>query len=223
MNFTPFTYFNSRTAPIMSYIGATFSLSGVSQYTFTNLNFDGGNGLYVLSVQAEAASANRTINSVIVGGVTASLAYQLTTPINTTSTIGGLFYLRQSASSNTVVINFSAAPSRCYVAVYRITNNLSDIPYQGRTASASSGTGLTISFTSLSTNSVIISSQTNGLDTAGPITWTNATSVYDLSLGTGTTRITGATSSVANGGNLTISTSHANSTQPILLVGASWS
>jgi hypothetical protein len=222
MNFAPFTYFN-KTAPIISYIGSTFSLSSASSYTFTNLNLGGGNGLYVLSVQAEAGAANRVVSSVVIAGVTSSLAYQLTTPNNTTSTSSSLFYLRQSATASTVVVNFSGGVvSRCFVAVYRITNNRSDIPYQGRTASATSGTGLSISFTSLNDNSIIISSQTNGLDTAGPITWTNATSVYDLSLGTGTTRIAGATSSVAAGGNLTISTSHTNSTQPIVLVSGAW-
>jgi hypothetical protein len=230
MNYIPFTYFNSNiniSNIQLNYVGSTYSLTQALLFNFPNMTL-GSDGLYVLNIQAETQQTNRVISTVKVGGLTFSQAYQLTTPLNSTSTIGGLYYLRQDNTTGPLTGTLSVAfnntqISRCFVGIYRINNNSSDTPYQGKTASAISGTGLSMSFTSLPSNSVIISLQTNGLDTAGPITWTNATSVYDLSLGTGTTRVTGASSSVAGGGNLTISTSHTNSTQPIVLLGAAWS
>lgn len=229
--YIPFSYFNTSISSNiqLNYVGSTYSLTQAAAFTFPNMTL-GTDGLYVLSIHAETQQTNRAISTVKIGGasgLTFSQAYQLTTALNSTSTIAGLYYLRQDNTTGALTGTLSVAfnntqISRCFVGIYRINNNSSDIPYQGKTASAISGTGLSIGFTSLPTNSIIISAQTTGLDSVGAITWTNATSNYDLSLGTGTTRLSGATSSVIGGGNLTISTSHANSTQPIVLVGGAW-
>ena len=73
----------------------------------------------------------------------------------------------------------------------------------------------------MSTNNAGVCAQTNGTDTTS-MTWTNATEQYDVSLGAGTTRMSGADFITVSSGNRTVSTSHASSAQPIGLVGVVW-
>jgi hypothetical protein len=221
MNFAPFAYLNKETIlPSISFIGTTSDTAGRTTYTFTSVNL-GGAGLCVIGIHSENANV-RTISSVSIGGVTASEAAQITSVDNDTATISGLFYRSQSSSSANVVVNFSSAVSRCFISVYRILDNTSNVPNQIRTSTAPSGTGLTLSFTGLSNNSVGVAAYTAGTDGITSITWTNATSRYNLSAGGGTTRITGADFITTNSGDRAVSVSSTNSVQPITMAGAVW-
>ena len=116
-------------------------------------------------------------------------------------------------------MTFSAAPSRCGIGVYRIQNNVSDTPIQSQTSSLTAGTGLTITFTGLTTYSLGVCAQTNG--NTVPMTWTNATENYDVALAA-LTEMSGANFLTTTSGNRTVSTSHSNSGQPLTLVGVVW-
>ena len=93
-------------------------------------------------------------------------------------------------------------------------------------ASKSSGTTNSITFGGIlatQSKSVGIISLTNGLDTSGPVTFTNATSVYDISTNTGGTRMVGATFAFNQTASYIVSASHSNSAQPIAMLGMRWS
>ena len=200
----------------------TFTSDTVSRatYTFSGVSI-GGPGLIAVSVHAEAPSGVRSITTATINGVAATIASQLVQG-TTQPTTTGIIYLRVTAGTTAdISITFTAAPSRCGIGVWRIQNNISDTPLQSQTAGLNSGTGLTITFTSLTTNNVGVCAETNGTDTTS-MTWTNATEQYDVSLGAGTTRMSGADFITVSSGNRTVSTSFVNSAQPITLVGVVW-
>jgi hypothetical protein len=99
-------------------------------------------------------------------------------------------------------------------------NNISDTPIQSQTSSQNVGTGLTITFTGLSTNNIGICAQTNATAST-VITWTNATENYDVSLGAFTQQSSGADFITTSAGNRAVSTSHTNSVGSSL-VGTIW-
>ena len=222
MNFAPFTYLNKPTSllPSISFIGTTSDTAGRTTYTFTSVNL-GGAGLCVVAIHSESGNV-RTISSVSIGGVAASQATQITSVDNDTATVTGLFYRSQSSSSGNIVVVFNNSVSRCFISVYRILDNTSNTPSQTRTATAPSGTGLTLSFTGLSDNSIGVAAYTAGTDGITSIAWTNATQRYNLSAGTGTTRITGADFTTTSSGDRVVSVSSTNSVQPITMAGAIW-
>ena len=223
MNFTPFAYFEKT--PQVAFIGTSFSNSSQASYTFTNVNF-GSSGLCAITIGSEInGAAGRTITSVTLGGVTMSKAVEQTSALNSTGVASAIFYLRKSNTTGNVIVNFSVAPSRCLIAVYSISDNSSDIPYQTKASTATTGTGLSNAFTSLYQDSAGILQYTIGLHSISPttITWTNATLRFNLGDGVyGNSRYSGADFLTTSAGNRTVTTSHTNSTQPISLVGAVW-
>lgn len=226
MNFTPFAYFNptlSTTASV-SFIGTTYSAAASVTYTFTNVNL-GGSGLCVVCVHGEISGlSGRSVNSVSVGGVAATLATQVSSGLNATGTNAAIFYIRQTSTTGNVVIVFnSPGVSRCLISVYRIQDNNSDTPYLTNSSHVSNGTGRTYTFTDAEINSVGICIETMGLDTVTGVAWTNATLNYNVgSAPLGATRTTGASFTTTSGGTRTVSVSHTNSTQPLAAAGALW-
>ena len=212
---------NKELAPSVSFVGTASISSGATNYTFANVNL-GGPGLCVIGIHAESGAAGRAINSVTVGGLSASVATQVTTAINSTSTVSGLYYIRQGTSSGNIVINFNNSVSRCIISVYRILDNKSDIPNQIRTTSATSGTGLSVTFNNLLEEGVGVVAYTAGSDGITSVNWNNVNLRYNFSLGSGTSRVTGGDFVTLTAGDRTISVSHTNSVQTIGLAGAVW-
>lgn len=220
MNFVPFTYLYKEKGAF--FVSTAQNTSGLTTYTFTSQNL-GGPGLCVVCVHAEVGgNTGRVVNSVTIGGVTSTQAAQVNSAQNTTATTSAIFYLRQNATTANVVVNFAAAPSRCFISVFRVLNNISDTPSQTRTSTATSGTGLSLAFTSLPADAVGLACETIGLDSVTGTAYTNATLVYNTSAGGGTTRINGANFVTTAAGNLTVSVSHTSSTQPLTMAGAVW-
>lgn len=222
MNFTPFAYFG-RPSLQANFIGTSFSAASQAAYTFTGVNLE-SSGLSVITIGNEISGAvGRTVNSITLNGVTMSQAVQQISGLNSTGVGSAIYYLRQTTTTGTIVVNFSAAPQRCLISIYSITNNLADIPYQTRNNTATSGTGLTNSYTDLEQNSVGILHYTVGLDSVTGLAWTNATQRFNFGSGAfGQTRYSGADFLTTTDGNRIISITHSNSTQPLSLVGAVW-
>jgi hypothetical protein len=209
-------------SPQVSFVSSTFSTSSLSTYTFTSINL-GGPGLCVVNVQAEVAATARVVNSVTIGGLTATQAAQVNSAQNATATTSAIFYLANNANtSGNIVVTFNAAPTRCFISVYRIVNNSSNTPFQTLTNTATSGTGLSLNFTALNAGAVGVAVETIGLDNVTSLSWTNATLDYNTTAGGGTTRVTGASFKTVSSGNRTVSVSHTNSTQPLAMAGAVW-
>ena len=208
--------------PSITYITFTSNTASLTTYTFNNVAI-GGSGLIAISVHNEIASSPaRSITSATVNGNAAIIATQIGSALNSTSTNTGVIYYRvTSGTTANISITFNAAPGRCGIGVWRIQNNISDTPIQTKTATAISGTGLTITFSSLTTNNIGVCAQTNGTD-GSVMTWTNATENYDNSLGAGTSQMSGANFLTSTSGNRIVSTTHANSSQPMTLAGVVW-
>jgi hypothetical protein len=221
MNFTPFAYFEKT--PQVTFIGVSFSNASQASYTFTGVNF-GSSGLCAITIGNEISGAvGRTVNSITLNGVTMSQAVQQISGLNSTGVGSAIYYLRKSETTGTVVITFSAAPQRCLIGIYSITDNSSDVPYQTRSNTNNSGTGLSQSYTSLEQDSVGILHYTVGLHTVTGLGWTNATQTFNLGDGIyGQTRYSGANFLTTSAGSRTIGVTHSNSTQPSSLVGAVW-
>jgi len=211
--------------PTTTFITFTSDTASATSYTFNDVPI-GGSGLIVVSTHAEGTSGI-TLTDVSINGVSATIVSQINagnTPPIAINTNTGLVYLRVSSGTTAnITITYSSSVSRCGIGVWRIENNISDTPIQSQSDALNQGTGLTITFTGLSTNNIGICAQTSGSPTAGipPITWTNATENYDAWFGFDTFRISGADFITTSAGNRTVSTSHGTSGN-IGLVGVVW-
>lgn len=201
------------------YITFTSNTNSLTTYTFNDVPI-GGSGLIAITVHMEAG-ASRIISSATINGNAATIASQVTQgPGALQFTNTGVVYGRvTSGTTANISVTYDGAVTRCGIGVYRLQNTLSDTPTQSQTSSLTSGTGLTITFTGLTSNNAGVCAQTNGI--ANPVTWTNATENYDETLG-GNTEMTGANFIPVSSGDRTVSTSHTNSTQPLTLVGVVW-
>ena len=208
--------------PTTTFITSTGDTASATTYTFNDVPI-GGSGLIAVSTHAEGISG-RTLTSVSINGVSATIASQInagTSPPFAGNTNTGLVYLRVTGGTTAnITITYSSSVNRCGIGVWRIQNNISDTPIQSQTVQQNTGTGLTITFTGLSTNNIGICAQTNGTYTT-PITWTNATEDYDFDFGAFTFQISGADFITTIAGNRTVSTSHTNSVTNGL-VGVVW-
>lgn len=208
-------------APILNdYITFTSDTTSQTTYTFSGVPI-GGSGLIVITVHNESTVAFRPITSATIDGNVATIASQVGQGPGTAAfTNTGIIYRRVTGGTTAdISITFSGTVSRCGIGVYRIQNNLSDTPVQSQTSSLVAGTGLTITFTGLTSGNAGICAQTNGI--ANPMTWTNATENYDVQL-VSASEMSGANFITTSSGNRTISTSHLNSSQPLTLVGVVW-
>ena len=208
--------------PEVTYVTFVESNTALTTYTFTNANI-GEPGLIVVGYHAELAAATaRTFVSATIGGSAATNV--VTRAQNGTSSVTTGFISRRitAGSTATITITFSAAQTRCRIGIWRINNNNSDTVAVAASVGATSGTGLSMTLNSVPKNSVGIAVQTNGIDTT-PMTWTNATERYDSIIGTGaTTRTSGADFVSIQAQNITVSTTHTNSTQAIAATAAVW-
>jgi hypothetical protein len=205
--------------PSIDYITFTSNTASLTTYTFNDVPI-GGDGLIAISVHSESP-ASRTISSATINGEAATVASQISQgPGGTQFTNTGVIYLRvTSGTTANISITYSAAVTRMGIGVWRIQNNISDTPIQTQTSSLLTGTGLSITFTGLTTYSLGVCGQTNGI--ANPMLWTNATENYDVALAT-LSEMSGANFLTTTTGDRTITTLHSNSTQPLTLVGVVW-
>ena len=205
--------------PSIDYITFTSNTASLTTYTFNNVPI-GGDGLIAISVHSES-SASRTISSATINGEAATIASQISQgPAAAQFTNTGVIYLRvTSGTTANISITYSGAVTRMGIGVWRIQNNISDTPIQTQTSSLLTGTGLSITFTGLTTYSLGVCGQTNGI--ANPMLWTNATENYDVALAS-LSEMSGANFLTTTTGDRTITTLHSNSTQPLTLVGVVW-
>jgi hypothetical protein len=212
----------SYRVPTIQYITLSNITLGQTTYNFTNVNI-GGPGLIVVGAHAEAAAtAARSITTFNINGTAATDAGTRAQG-GTTSVISSVrTRVITSGTTANVSITFNLGMARCRIGIWRILEYNSETSAAGNTASATSGTSLSTTVSSIPFGSVGVVIQTNGTNDT-PMTWTNATERYDSIIGTGTTtQASGADFTITTPGSRTISTSHTNSAQPITLVAATW-
>jgi hypothetical protein len=206
----------------LTYITSSSNNSSLATYSFPSTNI-GGPGLIVVAFHSERGNPLIQTPTITIGGISATIAgdsYSGTGSPNISTIIA---YVRiTSGTTANISITYPATQTRIGIGVWRIQNNISDTPIQVQKSAANSGTGRSITFTSLGINDLGICAQTNGTQGTS-MTWTNATEDYDSDIGSPAgTRISGASFITSSSGNRTITTTHSNSAQAITLLGVVW-
>jgi len=192
--------------------------SSGSSFTFTDVDI-GGPGLIAVNIHTEAAFSH-VIDSVTIGGNTATINKQITAGSGNKALSAVASYRIASGTTATIVVNASSSCYRCQIAVHRIQNNESDTPIETQFDSDGAGTGLSMGFTAMQPKAFVICAQTHQLHDVSA-TWTNADEEYDLNIEAGNTRALGAILLNSDGSNVTISTTNANAGGQTL-VGVAW-
>jgi hypothetical protein len=219
------SFFVDRPTPLLQYITTSTILSGLTTYTFSDVNIDGP-GLIIVGYHTERSGTTPNLySSSTIGGSSATSVVTLAQSgsSGSTSVTTGLISRRiTSGTTATIEITFDAAPLRCLIGIWRLQFNNSDTAFTTSSAGSASGTSLSTTLNSLPVRTVGVAVTTVGINGLR-VTWTGATEVYDLDIGSGTTTGTSAANFTRqNSGSLTISTSHTNSSQAIGLVAAAW-
>lgn len=168
--------------PVISYVLSS-DISGVATtYTFTDhpIGAAAPSRLVVVCIQGGAAGG-RTITSVTIGGVAATIVGAT----NASSTIRNVFaYLAVPAGTTaTIVVNSSASLQQCRINVYSITGLQSSAPIDAQvnnTATATTG----LSLTAPEGAAVIAGFSASGGATATTWSWAGSAENHDAPLGT---------------------------------------
>lgn len=225
MRFAPFGFENSQavtsSTAVLTYITNTGITTDSTSYTFTNVNVTSA-GLVVVAIHSESGSPPSTITGVTINGSAATIAVQqrgdLAAPASYATS--GIAYGRITGTTATVVVSFGSNQGRCVIGVWRIDSNNSDTPISTNSASAISGTGLSINLSNTSLTNVGVVAETNGTQNT-TVSYTNATVRYNNAI-ENLSQASGADYTTTSSGTRTITTTFSNSTQPISLVGAVW-
>jgi hypothetical protein len=123
----------SSQPPSVSYITQSISTSELSAYTFNDISI-GGSGLIVFGIATTlSGTSNPQVTSVLVNGVSATKAVQALRGGTENIKRPGLYlyYLNISSGTTTnVSITFNNVVTVCNLAIWRIQNNVSNIPFR---------------------------------------------------------------------------------------------
>lgn len=181
----PYPFVGPRRSVSATYIGMVSESGDFTNYTFTAVNI-GSPGLVAIVISG--SSAGNTINSVTIGGVSANIL--TATNQSTGSSISVMAWLRvASGTTADIVVNWSGQMKRCSVAVYRITGNSKDAPYNVVVATPAAVTTLSIASGIPNGAAGIFASVA---DTGTSYTWTGIAEDYDTQIDTtGTMTVSG--------------------------------
>lgn len=169
---------------VKTYITGTSSSSSATTFTFssTSIGTASSDRLVVVVVEGRQAVADRTVSSVTIGGVTATIASGTNVP---SKYPGCIAYLTvTSGTTADIVVTFSGSTfGGCGIQVYTLTSLSSTTPVDsdqsGMVASPAS-----VTLTTSSQGALIAGVGGNGGAT-GSISWTGPTEDYEVSPGTG--------------------------------------
>jgi hypothetical protein len=156
------------------------------------------------------AGGSRTVNSVTVGGVTASVVHS-----RPSNSVPMAMYRAAVPTGTTgdVVVTFSGTAS-CSIALWAVTGGISAENATGTTNTGSSSTAATVTGY---TDGVIIAGIVR-FASSGTFTWTNATERYDAVVISGALVGSGASSTAV--GSTTVTSTHASTFTKQLIVAA---
>jgi hypothetical protein len=180
-----------------------------STTSFTSTNV-GGKGLIVLCITAGVSTVtSRTLNSMTVGGQSATIAIQKFQAGTTTGVVNAIAFVNYTGTSTTptVVVTFSAAAmDYAVLGNYRILNNTNNTPIAtASTGGTSTTTVLTLNFSGLSSrNKVFIGASGNYFPRTN--IWTSSFSMaerYDTSIGSQLNGSSASSTSTLTSGSIT--------------------
>jgi hypothetical protein len=144
-------------------------------YNFASVSFgtDSPDRVIAVHVCGKLASASLDINSVTIGGVSATLVakqfYQ-----GGAGEIAGVYYAKPSGTSGNVDVTFSTSMQDAFIAVFSMTGGVLPINYTIQTGQ--NPATLTVSN---STGTIITATYQGHNTTANTVSWTGATEVYE--------------------------------------------
>lgn len=114
----------------LSYLQAVTSTTDLTTYTFSAANLGAAHPerYIIVSIHSRKTGSITTINTVTIGGVSATIYQQNKTGTNT-SMCGLAIALVPTGTTGDVVITFGAGMARCAVGMWRATGLLSPTPY----------------------------------------------------------------------------------------------
>lgn len=129
----------------LSYLQQASSTSDLNSYTFSSQNLGAASAdrYIIVSIQTrDSGTGAKTINSVTVGGVSATITVQKQgVDAATNSTVAGLaIALVPSGTTGDVVVTFSEVVLRCSIALYAATGLTSATPTDTGSSNASNPT-----------------------------------------------------------------------------------
>lgn len=187
----------------VTFITSVSSTTDASTYTFTDANI-GGPGLIVMVIQSETSNSGSYLggSSVTIGGVTATYLNNVGPIGNSPYRAISLFYANiTSGNTATIELNYlGGSQLNCIVGIYRLQNISSSTPIKSGTSSISSGAQASITFTGLSSNSLIITGYVDSDDGGTLPSISNITNNYNVLI---ETMYAGA-GSIQTSGNITM-------------------
>jgi hypothetical protein len=214
----------SSVSSILTYITTASSGTNSTSVTFANTSY-GGAGLIVISVGGECLSSSGApdVTSVTLGGNAATRAVQARDTADTDGlAIAALYYINvTSGTSADIVVTTNVALLRRQIGVWRLQNLTSNTPEQTASIATASGSGKSVTLSSITNGSLAVAAYTAG-GNSGDITFTGVTENFDAAIAGSTgTRAAGG-SVVVSGTSLTVTTSHTNIADGNVLVCANW-
>src|SRR3990167_2651308 len=162
-----------------SFLQAAVDTTEATIYTFSSqsLGTAAADRYIVVAIAARGLGTTRTISSVTVGGVSATINVQTPNITSNTSLTGIVIAAVPTGTTGDIVITFDAQMLRCGIGLYRVTNLVSATPTDtdGSTAADPS-----VTLTTVDGGIAIGVGFTQ--DTAPQAAWTGATENYDNDL-----------------------------------------
>lgn len=172
--------FASATPASLSFVGATEDAGNNATYTFTNhaIGAAAATRRVVVVVHWSRSTAVGTLNSATIGGVGATIHVQ-----DGGAGVGGkvaiISAMLAAGTTSTIVLNFSSAQDRCYVAVYRAINETAGSPNATASDNAVTGNQFDLSIAVPANGWVVAGVNANQAGSGMTWTLTGVTEQYD--------------------------------------------
>ena len=178
--------FIAKSAKELTYVGGTSSTSDLTTYTFAghSLGTPVADRRVIVSVCADGVSAGTTVDTVTIGGVTATV---VDTNFNGNAVAAIAIALVPTGATGDIVVTHSAGKANCRVDVWTATGLLSNTPVDFDAGTGTNPT--TYSMTSVADGILVANRVSEGV--ASTTTWTVATENADTTL-EGTTTVSAA-------------------------------
>lgn len=168
----------------LSFLQGNTSATDLTTYTFSgeNLGTAAGDRYIIVGVAARAGATGRSISSITVGGVSATISIQGTQDGAAACCVGALAIAAvPTGTTGDVVVTFSGGMLRCAIQLYRATGLSSATPSD--TDSDVSGAANPTVNLDVPAGGFAIGSGVSGSSSGGPVTWTGLTEDYDAQIG----------------------------------------
>lgn len=175
----------------LSFLQTATNTLNNSTYTFTSQNVGAASSdRYVVAVIfGYSATSGRTVSSVTIGGISATISVQTSNASTSRVTAIALANVPTGATAN-VVVDFSDTMNNCGIGLYRLTEISTDTPFDTGTAASNTDETLTTSIDIPANGFAIAINGEQTTTNPETHTWTGLTEDFDTTIELG--QFTGA-------------------------------